>query len=168
MNITLQPLGKIDIAVVDALKNRLTALFGGPVSVNSTVSVPQTAFNPERSQYLSDLLVQLISLPDKGKDEIVLGVVDVDIYTKDKNFIFGQADSESGKAIISLYRLNQNANTNLFMDRMVKEAVHELGHILGLDHCQDSTCIMNFSHSLQDTDNKVVTFCNKCRPKLLK
>ncbi|TLX91314.1 MAG: hypothetical protein E6K97_02920 [Thaumarchaeota archaeon] len=37
---------------------------------------------------------------------------------------------------------------------MVKECVHELGHIFGFVHCPNIECVMYFSNSLSDTDIK--------------
>ncbi len=168
MKIILQPLEKVDVTIIDLLRDRLISLFGCPVLVASTESIPQTAFNTDRDQYFSDIVLQSMKNPEKTDGEIILGICDVDLYTNDMNFIFGQADISSRKAVISLRRLRYNADGDVFMDRMVKEAVHELGHLLGLDHCKNSTCVMHFSNSLQDTDNKAGTFCIKCRPSLLK
>jgi len=44
----------------------------------------------------------------------------------------------------------------------VKEAVHEVGHTLGLAHCTNSSCVMFFSNSILDTDRKKSAFCEKC------
>jgi archaemetzincin len=109
----------------------------------------------------------------KSKSERVLAVVDVDLYATGLNFIFGQADTVAGTAVISLYQLRQEyygmlPNEKLFWDRAVKEAVHELGHTFSLDHCQNEKCVMHFSNSLADTDWKQAAFCSLCRPKLIK
>jgi archaemetzincin len=53
------------------------------------------------------------------------------------------------------------------LNRVIKEAVHELGHALGLTHCEKSRCVMHFSNSLQDTDFKHYMFCERCN-KILK
>jgi hypothetical protein len=87
------------------------------------------------------------------------------------NFVFGLADPSSRCAIISLARLypefyGQPRNPGLFKARAVKEAVHELGHLLGLGHCPDPACVMAFSNSLGDTDRKGPGFCAPCRELL--
>ncbi|MFN3466335.1 MAG: archemetzincin, partial [Candidatus Brocadiales bacterium] len=50
----------------------------------------------------------------------------------------------------------------LLKERMVKEAVHEIGHVWGMRHCPDPCCVMFFSNSLADTDRKSDTFCKNC------
>ena len=54
----------------------------------------------------------------------------------------------------------------LFLERAVKEAVHELGHTYGLGHCRDPRCIMYFSNTLHDTDLKGPGFCAACGEKV--
>ncbi|MFQ6038426.1 MAG: hypothetical protein ACE5LV_07400 [Candidatus Aminicenantales bacterium] len=94
------------------------------------------------------------------------------MYVPQLNFVFGEAELEGHFDVISLIRLRQSfyglpENRGLFLERAVKEAVHELGHTFGLRHCPDPRCVMHFSNSLLDTDRKEASFCTRCR-KLLK
>jgi archaemetzincin len=50
----------------------------------------------------------------------------------------------------------------LFRERALKEAVHELGHTYGLQHCPNLRCVMHFSNSLRDTDAKQAKWCSRC------
>ena len=100
-------------------------------------------------------------------------VSDVDLYVPGLNFVFGEADILKGIAIISLARLREEfyglpSNEDLFKERALKEAVHELGHLYGLRHCTDPDCVMNFSNTLYDTDRKSCKFCFRHREAILK
>ncbi len=60
------------------------------------------------------------------------------------------------------------SNPQLFKERALKEAIHELGHLLGLGHCPNPACVMFFSNSLGDTDRKGPGLCPECRRRLEK
>ena len=105
------------------------------------------------------------------RDENALIITDVDLYMPDLNFVFGLADAKKKVCIISLTRLKNEfyglkPDYRLLIERAMKEAVHELGHTWGLAHCPDARCVMHFSDSLKDTDNKRSTFCRSCRDAL--
>jgi len=102
---------------------------------------------------------------------VLLGVADVDLYVPSLNFVFGEADPSDRVAVISVTRLRQSFyglrdDTALFLDRVGKEAVHELGHVFNLRHCTQPRCVKFFSNSLADTDWKEDDFCNRCRTDL--
>ena len=87
------------------------------------------------------------------------------------NFVFGEAYKGGRVAAIYLQRLRQEfysleSNKSLFHERIVKEAIHELGHTFGLVHCANKSCVMHFSNSLYDTDIKENKFCLYCKNKL--
>lgn len=101
----------------------------------------------------------------------VLGIIDKDLYVSELNFVFGQAESPGSHALISITRLRQEfyglaKDDKIFFDRVIKEAVHELGHTYGLSHCSNPKCVMFFSNSLPDTDRKSSLFCERCLKKL--
>jgi len=173
MKIILKPIGDIDKSVLQKLKEMLEQTFGCPVDIALQDFNLEKAYDSKRKQYLATKLLSQLNKAGVVKDERVLGVVDVDLYAAGLNFIFGQADVAAGTAIISLIQLRQEyygmlPNEALFLDRAVKEAIHELGHTFGLEHCTNEKCVMHFSNSLADTDWKQAAFCSQCRPKLLK
>ncbi len=173
MKITLKPTGSIDNNILEELKEKLNQTFGCPVEVTPEDIKLEQAYNSKRGQYLASKLLARLKKSGVAKDEKVLGIVDADLYAPGLHFIFGQADMISGVAIISLCRLRQELYESppdevLFLDRAIKEAVHELGHTFGLEHCKNARCVMHFSNSLADTDWKQAVFCSQCRPKLIK
>jgi archaemetzincin len=107
----------------------------------------------------------LKSARDEAFDRI-LAVTNYDLYANNLNFVFGLADTPEKSAVISLFRLRVGADEERFHSRVIKEAVHELGHTWGLSHCQNPRCVMHFSNSLEDTDRKETEWCESCGRKL--
>ena len=69
-----------------------------------------------------------------------LGITNLDLYTEGAKFDFGLALQNKNLCIVSTHRLRpeyygQPPNPKLLTKRAVKEAVHELEHCFGLDHC---------------------------------
>jgi archaemetzincin len=173
MKIILKPIGDIGEKTLEELEIRLQQTFGCPIEVSPGDFNLEKALDSRRQQYLGTKLLSQLKKSGASKGEKVLGIVDVDLYAPGLNFIFGQADIDAGTAVISLCRLRQeyygsSPDEPLFLDRAAKEAVHELGHTFGLDHCSNNRCVMHFSNSLSDTDLKQAAFCSRCRPKLIK
>ena len=167
--IVLIPIGEVEEATVKALGQSLTQVFEQRTQIGDRMPLPRDGWNQRRGQYLGLSLLSLILLPDLGNR--VLGVVDVDIFTTGLNFVFGLADIRGKRALISLERLRQEfyglpRDEDLFLERALKEAVHELGHTYRLGHCSDPTCVMHFSNSLPDTDLKGWNFCYVCQGKV--
>lgn len=170
MKITLRPLGDTADEIMGKLKDGIGSIFHCPVEIEAGFSDLAQAYNPERKQYSSSKL--LVCLGKSEREERVVGVADVDLYVPRLNFVFGEADVVSGTAIVSLCRLRQEyyglgPDEALFLERAIKEVVHELGHTFGLGHCPNNRCVMHFSNSLADTDLKGAHFCSMCRPKII-
>lgn len=169
LNIKVQilPIGTINSKILRKLVNQLENFFPN-LELLETVPLLETAYDKKRDQYLSDEFLREVKwhAAVNGENHI-LGITDADLYTPGLNFVFGQAELPGKAAIISISRLNHNDN-DLFHTRMLKEAIHELGHTVGLRHCPDIHCVMHFSNSLKDTDIKGESFCERCKSKLKK
>lgn len=127
--------------------------------------VPSRYYNKTRGQYEARELLTLITTMKRTKEEIMLGVTVLDLSYPGLNFVFGIAFKRD--AVISLCRLRQEyygliPDRQLFLMRATKEAVHEIGHILGLNHCESKSCVMFFSNSINDTDVKSHRYCASC------
>lgn len=126
------------------------------------LTVPENAYNPLRQQYDARTVVKALAEHNSSTYDFKIGFVDVDIYISHMNFIFGLADSMKRTALVSTFRL-AGAKLN---ERVAKETIHELGHLKGLQHCANETCVMHFSNTLDDTDTKKTDFCPNCRGNL--
>ena len=149
-------------SIGQALKN----VFKLEIRITSPIELPKDAYDESRDQYEGKQLIHNLYEKYGG---MVLGVTDKDIYAKGLNFIFGQAQLKGRIAIISLHRLypefyKKPKNIRLLMERAQKEGVHEVGHaLLGLTHCMNPNCVMNFSNTIEDVDRKSKNLCESCK-----
>lgn len=158
---------------IDVLIKELKEVFEGNIELlNPGRELPEKGYNKKRGQYAAEVFIEEL-LGIAKDDEIVLGITESDIYTEKTNFVFGQAQLGGRATIISLKRLDPEyygmpTDERLFKQRILKEAVHEIGHCLGLGHCNNPKCNMVFSNSIYGVDYKNVEFCNNCVKKLEK
>jgi archaemetzincin len=132
------------------------------------VEIPEEFFDRVRNQLLADAVVRYVSALRRGHSSIVLVLADADAYVPGLNFVFGLAIPELGSAAVFLGRLRLWTSREGYLKRVVKESVHELGHVFGLGHCRNPLCVMSFSNSLLEVDRKLDKFCPTCVNKLLK
>ena len=135
--------------------------------LEESLGIPKQAYDRRRSQYNSTLILgELYSYTADQDFDRVLGVVDVDIFSSGLSFVFGEAYAPGRAGLISLWRLRPQfygeVNFGIFIHRAIKEAIHELGHTLGLQHCPRSYCVMHFSNSIFEVDKKQSLFCDQC------
>jgi archaemetzincin len=175
MEIILQPIEKdIGNDILNLLYDSLSTAFNKVnVTIAPTLKVEiQNFMNRQRNQIKSPILLHWILEKMKPTKEMkVLVICDMDAYSGELNFVFGEAHLTGRVAAIYLARLKPEfydleSNEFVFGDRVTKEAVHELGHSFGLFHCNNKKCVMHFSNSLYDTDFKNRIFCKSCKNKL--
>lgn len=124
--------------------------------------IPSESYNKLRKQYDPRRVIKsLIDINGPGSDYRI-AIVGVDIYADNTNFIFGIANPLLRSAVVSSFRLSGPA----FEERLGKEAVHETGHLFGLEHCDNPGCVMYFSNTIEDTDKKSTGLCTQCRRKI--
>lgn len=157
MRLTLKPFGPVDPEVLEHLRKELKP-FDEVVLVPES-PLPEEAYDAKRGQYRASALLEACR---NEPGDRVLGVTSEDLYEPGMNFVFGLAHLHDRFGVVSLARLADGGKPRL-LERTVKEAVHEIGHTLGLGHDErNARCVMHFSLSLADTDRKGRDFCPRC------
>lgn len=162
------PIGFHNPEILDRICSGLESIFKRQTRLVPPIDLSSEGFDPDRKQFHSTTILRSIPLFDLEENKKTLGVVSVDIFREGLNFVFGEAFVGGDRALISLKRLlpefyGTSPNFDLFADRAIKEAVHEIGHTFGLSHCRDFRCIMHYSNVIEHTDLKGPDFCIRCK-----
>ena len=162
--IVLTPCVFEPVSLLPALRSRLEEILQQPVEINNNIFDLDIFFDEQRGQYNALQILQ--SLPKIESQKTILCTT-VDLYIPIFTFVFGLARLSGCRGIISTHRLANRYyglpdDTDLLMQRMIKEVMHELGHLAGLKHCQQYDCVMASSATADDIDIKRELFCPSC------
>ncbi|WP_457620298.1 archaemetzincin AmzA [Methanopyrus sp.] len=147
-------------SIVDRFEEHVSGYLGEVKVEKERAKLPEHAYSEERGQYLAGALLDTLR-EVKGDYDRVLGLTSEDLYAPGLNFVFGQARCPGREAVVSVARL-LDPDPDRYLERVVKELTHELGHTFGLGHCPDRSCVMSFSSSLPEVDRKSPNFCRRC------
>jgi archaemetzincin len=143
-------LGDFDEDMLDEVEAGLRDVLAVDVERIEGVPLPQEAWYPPRRRYRADRILDFLRghLDSEPETTRVLGLTAVDISTTKGRHedwgVFGLGDLGGRACVISSYRLSERGRRHdeLVTFRVVTTAVHEVGHTLGLTHCDDPRCVM--------------------------
>jgi archaemetzincin len=168
MRIGIVPVGKVPTLEPKIIAAHVAGYLDLEALVLPSVALPAEALDRQRLQYnAGQMLTALETLPFSAYRKLV-GVVNVDIFLPIFTHVFGEARQGGRWALVSLYQLaHQHGSAPVesvpSYDRAAKIALHEIGHLFNLPHCDDPCCLMHFSGSLEDLDRLPFDYCRYCR-----
>jgi len=161
-------LGPLEETLARRVAERLADQFHVAWEIRPEIADPAFAFHPVRGQFHSSEILAWLETRTRPETWRLLALTAVDLYIPILTFAFGEARLGPGPAVASIYRLRQElyglpADPGLLLERTLREAAHELGHTLGLRHCDDYQCAMASSPSVEWIDLKSAFLCDACR-----
>jgi len=167
--IGLVGIGNRDQGVIGWVREDLPSLIPAEIRIFHPQTLPLQYFDSRRGQYLADGILRSLAEIARRENVLCLGITGSDIFSPGLHFVFGIACT--GAALISTFRLRPGFygmpdNEMVYRRRILTEAVHEIGHALGLAHCEHPGCVMYFSNWIGDTDLKGPEFCYRCRRRV--
>ena len=162
------PVGRIEVELLQTLCAAIPAVLHIPCEILPYELDPAPSYHPERQQYHSSEILHRMQTMVRPQDWRFLAIANVDLYIPILKYVFGEAQMGGPCAVVSIHRLRQEfyglaPDLSLLRERLLKESVHELGHTLDLRHCQDYSCVMASSHSVEWIDLRESTMCDSCR-----
>jgi archaemetzincin len=165
--ILIAPIGEFDPEMLAAVGREVQRVFRSDVDTAPLLSDLSFAFDAGRRQYHSTPILQRLAEASPFDALKVIALTEVDLFIPILTHVYGEAQLGGKACIVSTHRLDSVPETlhypNVFLDRMIKEAIHELGHTFNLRHCPDAACIMHYCRSEADIDRKSKDLCRYCR-----
>jgi len=169
--ITIISFSSFDPLVIQKLIEAVAAEFDAKVKMKEGHLDLSDYFDPTRSQYNGNDLLNAVEKLFSGKGHKTIGLFGVDLFIPILTYIFGQAYLNGQTAIASTHRLSNSRyglkdDPEKRLQRITKEVIHELGHSYGLIHCHTPDCVMTSSTYVEDIDQKSHHLCKSCRKEI--
>ena len=165
--IIISPIGDFDAEITESIENGIRRIYGFPSTVMPLLENAGFAFDSLRNQYHSTPVLEKLESCAPSFALKVLAITDVDLFIPVLTHVYGEAQLGGKTCIVSTYRFKGShlpARINgSHIQRIVKEAIHELGHTFGLRHCREHSCIMHYCRTELDVDRKSDQLCRYCK-----
>ncbi len=172
----LVSLGPFDAGLQDAIAEALAAELQVEVKRLGTRPLPDAAWYAPRKRYRADVILDYLPtlIPDEPESTRILALTQKDISTTKGEFadwgVFGLGNMPGQAAVVSSFRLRRKAKGPAHVQkRVVNTSIHEVGHMLGLDHCTEHAelCPMQDAEgSIVNTDTSTGRLGPQCRAEL--
>lgn len=171
-SILVVPIDPAPLDTLGEIQQHIADRFHLPVALHTEEPVdPMSAYDASRNQYHSSFLIAALLRAFPHHNGKILAVTGSDLFVPVLTYVFGEAQLDGMAALVSSFRLDDRLyglpeNRDLFERRLIKEAVHELGHTFGLLHCSRFDCVMHSSTAVEEIDLKSEMFCAECEAGL--
>ncbi len=165
--IAVLPLGAVDEDVLRVVADSIQGLLRLPVDVLHSVPLPRETFMESRNQYNAMAILKYLDENHSHNSLKTLAVTPRDLSNPILTYVYGEAYMGGSAAVMSCARLTLGTHGKLvsreqFLDRVVKVAIHEIGHTFSIPHCHTGRCVMRASNNLLELDEKLNYLCSYC------
>lgn len=180
--VALQPFHDFDARLTDSVAAILEKSYGVKTIVLRSATLPKSAFtNVKTSRYRADSLLVYLMANKPDTIDYIIGLTSEDVSTTKRDEsgeikspkekyadwgVLGLGYRPGPSCVISTFRVGHKSK-DVFMERLKKIAVHELGHNIGLDHCETSDCVMqDAAETIKTIDRSRLSLCAECKKKI--
>jgi len=154
------PVGNVPDIATKVVAAQFVGMWNIHADVLQSLEHPQYAFDQRRIQYNAGAIITDLEssgdTPAFADYHKIIGILDLDLFVPVFTHVLGEARLGGKFALVSLFRLDRN------LERAAKIALHEFGHLCGLEHCENDGCLMKFSKGIRELDTLRLRFCRHC------
>jgi archaemetzincin len=178
----IQSLGKFEGVLVDSIGEAIRSSYGFYVEVLPQTPMPRQFFvNIKSPRYRADSILVFLRNNKPSSVDLVLGLTRYDISITDRDWtgrvkepsskyadwgVFGYGFQPGVSSVVSTFRI-QHKNPSVTIERLIKICLHEVGHNLGLRHCESDHCFMkDAAEKISTIDQVDRKLCSACKRKL--
>ena len=165
------PFENAPVRIANVIAAHISGYLNLEAEVLAPMGIPAGVFDAARQQYdAGNFMAAMEAMPLKAYFKVV-ALLDVDLFIPLLTHVFGEARQNGRVALVSTYRLADPVGgrappTESLLERTAKIALHEMGHLLNLLHCDDEGCLMHYSGQPENLDRISFGFCRYCRMAL--
>lgn len=166
--VVVRSLGPVDASTLRLVCRALLREYPVRCAIRATRGVFEYApgWDAQRRQLDARVTLEQI-FRTRSRDALIeLNITPLDIFERDKPYIFGLASLTDRVALISLARIRQPKDR--LEARLTKLVLHEVGHTLGLPHHSDSSCVMRQDATVASLDGAPLSLCAACHHALVR
>ena len=167
--VRLVPLGDVEPALLDAVSAAISARVNAKVEIAPREELPSEAFYKPRKRWRAEKLLQFLESKANGAWRVV-GVTNQEISTTKGAYpdwgIAGLGTIGGPSCVVSAFLYKKYSKTKpLMLCRFADCGVHELGHTLGMPHCETKGCVMADAkgNAIKSSDESSGEYCEPCR-----
>jgi len=166
--IYIQPMGYVSQDKLKIIEENLTKTYNTEVIVLEKVKIPNEVRIKNTDRLSANKILKIYNSISSFKNKKILIITSKDICTtrflNGKNFknwgIFGLGTINGSACVVSTFRIKSTS-------RLIKVAIHEIGHTKGLSHCENFKCVMTDAKGYgKNVDQARFNFCQKCSKKI--
>lgn len=161
------PLGNVKSEYLDIVKNSVETFYGFKCILKHESPLTKDLLASSKTKYEAGKILAKFKTTEN-----VLIVTEKDIACRKNQYpewgILGLGYRPGTTCVVSTFRMKHNVSEKTTIDRLKKVALHEVGHNLGLDHCNfNVNCMMNDAKgTIRQVDREKIWLCEKCKKQI--
>lgn len=171
--IAIVPLGPVDLALVKVAARAIEERVVATVRIEAARELPKEAWYAPRRRWRAEKLLAALEKERPAGAWKTVGITAAEISTTKGQVLDGRVgglgDVGGPTCVVSTWITDRQSRTNEILHRrMADEVIHELGHTLGLAHCDGAGCVMRDARGrlLETPGSSTGRFCDRCRRAL--